>query len=149
MWVVISSFANIELERFSGGCIQEAKDKLSLITLPTDCFLWFSTDNCIRLFLPEMYDHKISVDFSLEIHSYLTVNGYLYGQVCSLSQNSITDIRQIETLFSEITHRLHTFPNVRYLHHISKAKEHIDDAIYDLLDSNECECNHSDFVPRL
>ena len=72
---------NIELERFSVGCIQEIKDKLSLITLPTDCLVWFSTDNCIKLFLPKMDDHKISVDVSLEINSYLSVNGYLYGQV--------------------------------------------------------------------
>ena len=140
---------NIELERFSVGCIQEIKDKLSLITLPTDCLVWFSTDNCMRLFLPKMDDHKISVDVSLEINSYLSVNGYLYGQVSSLSHNSITDIRQIETLFSEITHKLNSFPNERYPHHISIAKEHIDEAIYDLLDSDECESNHSDVVPRL
>ena len=140
---------NIELERFSVGCIQEIKDKLSLITLPTDCLVWFSTDNCIRLFLPKMDDHKISVDVSLEINSYLSVNGYLYGQVFSLSHNSITDIRQIETLFSEMTHKLNSFPHERYPHHIAKAKEHIDEAIYDLLDSDECESNHSDVVPRL
>ena len=82
---------NIELERFV-GCIQEIKDKLSLVTLPTDCLVWSSTDNCIRLFLPKIDDHKISVDVSLERNSYLSVNGYLYGQVCSLSHNSITDI---------------------------------------------------------
>ena len=60
---------NIELERFSVGCIQEIKDKLSLITLPIDCLLWFSKDNCIRLFLPKMDDHKIYVDVSLEINA--------------------------------------------------------------------------------
>ena len=77
------------------------------------------------------------------------MNGYLYGQVFSLSHNSITDIRQIETLFSEMTHKQNSFPNERYPHHISKAKEHTDEAIHDLLDSDECESNHSDGVPRL
>ena len=96
-----------------------------------------------------MDDHKISVDASLEINSYLSVNGYLYGQVFYLSHNSITDIRQIETLFSEITHKLNSFHNQRYPHHILKAKEYIDEAIYDLLDSDECESNHFDVVTRL
>ena len=36
------------------------------------------------------------------------MNGYLYGQVFSLSHNSITDIRQIETLFSKMIHKLNT-----------------------------------------
>ena len=73
------------------------------------------------------------------------MNGYLYGQVFSLSHNSITDIGQIETLFSEMTHKQNSFPNERYPHH---SKRTFDEAIHDLLDS-ECESNHSDVVPRL
>ena len=46
----------------------------------------------------------------------------MYGQVCSLSHNSITDILQIETLFSDITHKLNSFSNERYPHHISMQK---------------------------
>ena len=52
-------------------------------------------------------------------------------------------------MFSEITHKLNSFPNERYSHHISKAEEHTDEPIYDLLDSDECESIHSDVVPRL
>ena len=50
-----------------------------------------------------MENHNIRADFSLEVNSFLSVNGYIYGESISLSHISITDIRQIETMFTEIT----------------------------------------------
>ena len=52
----------------------------------------------------------------------------------SLSLTSITDIRQIETMFTEITLKLSSSPQKKHLHHISIAKEHIEEAICNLFD---------------
>ena len=41
---------NTELEKFRVGCIQEIRDKLALITIPTDWLVWIPTDNCVRFF---------------------------------------------------------------------------------------------------
>ena len=71
------------------------------------------------------------------------MNGYIYGESNSLSLISITDIRQIETMFAEITLKLSSSPQKKHPHHISKAKEHID-----RLDGDETGSHCSD-LPRL
>ena len=114
-----------EMEKFRVGCIQEIRDKLALITIPTNWLVWVPTDNYVRFSLPKMENHNIRADVPLEINSFLSVNGYIYGESISLSLISITDIRQIETMFTEITLKLSSSPHEKHLHHISKAKEHI------------------------
>ena len=84
---------NAEMEKFRVGCIQEIRDKLSLITIPTDWLVWIPTDNCVRFFLPKVENHSICADVSLVVNSFLSVNGYIYGKSISLSLISITDIR--------------------------------------------------------
>ena len=95
-----------------------------------------------------MENHNICADVSLEINSFLFVNGYIYGESISLSLISITDIRQIETMFTEITLKLSSSPQKKHPHHISKAIEHIEEAICNLLDSDETGSHCSD-LPRL
>ena len=95
-----------------------------------------------------MQNHDICADVSLEIYSFLSVNGYIFGESISLSLIFITDIRQIETMFIEITLKLSSSPQKKYPHHISKAKEHIEEAIFNLLYSDETGCHCSD-LPRL
>ena len=136
------------MEKFRVGCIQEIRDKLALITIPTDWLVWIPTDNCVRFFLPKVENHSICADVSLVVNSFLSVNGYIYGKSISLSLISITDIRQIEMMFTEITLKLSSSPQKKHPHHISKAKEHIDEAICNLLDSDETGFHCSD-LPRL
>ena len=52
--------------------------------------------------MPKMENHNIRADVSLELNSFLSVNGYIYGESISLSLISITDIRQFATMFTEI-----------------------------------------------
>ena len=139
---------NAEMEKFRVGCIQEIRDKLALITIPTDWLVWIPTDNCVRFFLPKVENHSICADVSLVVNSFLPVNGYIYGKSISLSLISITDIQQIEMMFTEITLKLSSSPQKKYPHHISKAKEHIEEAICNLLDSDETGFHCSD-LPRL
>ena len=126
-----------EMEKFLVGCIQEIRDKLALITIPTNWLVWVPTDNCPTdncVFLPKMKNHNIRADVSLEVNSFLSVNGYVYGESFSLSLISITDIRQIETMFTEITLKPSSSPQNKHLHYISKAKKHIEEAICNLFD---------------
>ena len=95
-----------------------------------------------------MENHSICADVSLVVNSFLSVNGYIYGKSISLSLISITDIRQIEMMFTEITLKLSSSPQKKHPHHISKAKEHIEEAICNLLDSDETGFHCSD-LPRL
>ena len=139
---------NAEMEKFRVGCIQEIRDKLALITIPTDWLVWIPTDNCVRFFLPKVENHSICADVSLVVNSFLSVNGYIYGKSISLSLISITDIRQIEMMFTEITLKLSSSPQKKHPHHISKAKEHIEEAICNLLYSDETGFHCSD-LPRL
>ena len=69
------------------------------------------------------------------------------GESISLSLISITDIRQIETMFAVITLKLSSSSRKKHLHHISKTKEHIEEAICNLFD-NETGSHCSD-LPRL
>ena len=95
-----------EMVKFRVDCIQEIRDKLALITIPTNWLVWVPTDNCVRFSLPKMENHNIRADVSLEVNYFLSVNVYIYGESISLSLISITDIRQIETMFTEITLKL-------------------------------------------
>ena len=92
-----------------------------MITIPTTWLVWVPTDNCVRFSLPKMENHNIRADVSLEVNYFLSVNGYIYGESISLSLISITDIRQIETMFTEITLKLSSSPRKKHIHHISKA----------------------------
>ena len=136
-----------EKEKFSVDCMQQLRNKLSLVTLPTDWLVWFTSDNCARFFLTKMDDHNICVDVSLEVNCFLSAAGYIYGQLLPLSLNSVTDIRQIESLLSEIILKRSTFLEKKHLLHVSKAKEHVEEAISNLLDGGEVSnCSN---LPRL
>ena len=87
-----------------------------------------------KIFLPKMENYDNRADVSLEVNSFLFVNGYIYGKFISLFLISITDIRQIETMFTEITLKLRSSLQKKNPHHISKAKEHIEEAICYLFD---------------
>ena len=106
------------MEKFRVGCIQKIPDRLALITIPTDWLVWIPTDNCVRFFCPRWRRISICADVSLEVNSFLSVNGYLYGKSISLSLISITDIWQIEMMFTEITLKLSSSPQRKHPHHI-------------------------------
>ena len=93
-----------------------------------------------------MENHNIRADVSLEVNSFLSVNGYIYGESISLSLISITDIRQIETMFTEITLKLSSSPQKKHLHHISKAKEHIEAIFNRFADETRSHCSD---LPKL
>ena len=77
----------------------------------------------------------------------LSVAGYIYGQLLPLSLNFVTDIRQIESLLSEIILKRSTFLEKKHLLHVSKAKEHVEEAISNLLDGGKVSnCSN---LPRL
>ena len=56
-----------------------------------------------------MDDHNICVEVSLKVNCFLSAAGYIYGQLLPLSLNSVTDIRQIESLLLEIILKRSTF----------------------------------------
>ena len=41
---------NEEMEKFRVDCIQKIRDKLALITIPTNWLVWVPTDDCVRFF---------------------------------------------------------------------------------------------------
>ena len=82
-----------EMGKFRVDFIQEIRDKLALITIPTNWLVWVPTDNCVRFSLPKIENHNIRADVSLEVNYFLSVNVYIYGESISLSLISITDIR--------------------------------------------------------
>ena len=71
--------------KFRVDCIQEIRDKLAFITIPPNWLVWVPTDDCVRFVLPKMENHNIRADISLEVNSFLSVNGYIYGVHLSLS----------------------------------------------------------------
>ena len=83
---------------FRLGCIQEIRDKLALITFPTNCLVWVPTDDCVRCIFPKMENDNIPTDVSPEVNSFLSVNGYIYIYIygesislCLLSLSLISD----------------------------------------------------------
>ena len=86
-----------------------------------------------------MENHNIRADVSLEVNS--------YSESISLSFIYINDNRKIKMIFTEIT--LKALPLRRkHPHHISKAKEHIEEAICNLFDNDETGSHYSD-LPKL
>ena len=92
-----------EKEKFSVDCMQplQVKLSLSLIILPIDWLIWFTSDNCARLFLPKMDNHNICVVVSVKGNCVLSA-GYIHDKLSPFSLNSVTGIRQTESLLSEI-----------------------------------------------
>ena len=130
-------------EKYIVNTLQDVKDKLNLLSLPNNWLFWFSSHNCIRFILPKMVNLNISVDVYLEINIHLSANIYLYGQIFSHSINTISDIRQIETILSEVNLEYSSTPENKHTFHIPRAKEHIEQAISDLIDKyvSESDCS--------
>ena len=98
----------------------------------------------------------------LEVNPFLSVNGYniyIFESISlsfsfslslslSLSLFSITDIRQIETMFTEITLKLSPSPQKKHPHHISKPKKHLGEVICNLFEHDETG-SHCYDLPKL
>ena len=112
--------------------LQDLKDKLTLISLPNNWLVWYR-DNLTTFILPSLIERNISVDLYLEINCFLSANAFANVQNIYITANSITDIRQIESILCEISSK-YTSKSINNSHeyHIHRAKEHIIEAISDI-----------------
>ena len=96
---------------------------------------------------PSLINSDILVNKYLIVHSDLSVRANCNGEPCSLSLNSISDIRQLETVLGEIfksTHPCESFISETIGSHISLAKDHIPQAI-NTLQTNESDLESPDY----
>ena len=133
-----------ETYKYKINTLQDLKDKLTLISLPNNWLVWYR-DDLTTFILPSLIERNISVDLYLEINCFLSANAFANGQNISITANSITDIRQIESIICEISSK-YTSKSINNSHeyHINRAKEHIIEAISDIKQNDGVEIHSSD-----
>ena len=117
---------------------------MTLISLPNNWLVWYR-DDLTTFILPSLIEGNISVDLYLEINCFLSANAFANGQNISITANSITDIRQIESILCEISSK-YTSKSINNSHeyHINRAKEHIIEAISDIKQNDGVEIHSFD-----
>ena len=91
-----------ETDKYKITTLQDLKDRLTLISLPNNWLVWYR-DNITTFFHPSLIERNFTVSLYLEINCYLSTNAFAYGQNISNTINSITDIRQIESILYELS----------------------------------------------
>ena len=90
-----------ETKKFKVDCFSELKDKLNSC-YPDPWLLWLSQDNILKIIYPSKSEGIIRVEAALTIDSTMTARGYLQSKEISLRISCISDVRQIETLLTEL-----------------------------------------------
>ena len=91
-----------ETDKYKITTLQDLKDKLTLISLPNNWLVWHR-DIITTFFHPSLIERNITVNLYLEINCYPSTNAFAYGQNISITINSITDIRLIESILYELS----------------------------------------------
>ena len=92
-----------------------------------------------------MIERNITVDLYLEINCFLSTNSFANGQNISIIINSITDIRQIQSIIYELSSKYTSQTNNNgHKYHIHRAKDYIIEAISDLEQNDGVEMHSSD-----
>ena len=138
-----------ETQKYKIKTLQDLKDKLILISLPNNWLVWHRDNLCTTFIHPSMTERNISVDMYLEINCFLSATAFLNGQNISISANSITDIRQIESILYEISNSTSTSKTNSHKYHISRANEHIKEAISEFSQNDgldSCDLEKLEFI---
>ena len=99
-----------ETDKYKIITLQDQKDKLTLISLPNNWLVWYR-DDITTFFHPSLIERNITVDLYLEINCFLSTNAFANGQNISIKINSITDIRQIESILYELSSKYTSHTN--------------------------------------
>ena len=117
---------------------------MTLISLPNNWLVWYR-DNLTTFILPSLIEQNISVDLYLEINYFLSANAFTNGRNISITSNTITDIRQIESILCEISSNYSSLSNnSSHDYHINRAKDHIIEAISYIKQNDVAEIHSSD-----
>ena len=111
------------------------KDKLNSC-YPDLWLLWLSQDNILNFIYPSKSEGIISVEAALTIDSTMTARGYLQSKEISLRISCIYDVRQIETLPTELVDTIacSSTEKLQPKDMIAEAITHIQNAVSDLTD---------------
>ena len=111
-----------ETVKYKVNTLQDVIDKLTLISLPNNWLVWYR-DNLTTFILPILIEQNISVDLYLEINCFLSANAFTNGRNISITSNTITDIRQIESILCQISSNYSSMSNNNsHDYHINRAK---------------------------
>ena len=128
-----------ETVKYKVNTLQDVKYKLTLISLPNNWLVWYR-DNLTTFILPSLIEQNISVDLYLEINCFLFAIAFMNGRNISITSNTITDIRQIESILCEISSNYSSMSNNNcHNYHINRAKDHIIEAISDVKQNDVAE----------
>ena len=114
---------DIETKKFKVDCFSDLKEKITSC-YPEPWLLWLSQDNMLNFIYPSKSEGIIRVEAALTIDSTMTARGYFQSKEISLRINCITDVRQIETLLTELVEAISCFSTK-----ISQPKNMIAEAI--------------------
>ena len=92
---------DIETKKFKVDCFSDLKEKITSY-YPEPWLLWLSQDNMLNFIYPSKSEGIIRVEAALTIDSTMTALGYFQSKEISLRINCITDVREIETLLTEL-----------------------------------------------
>ena len=121
-----------ETVKYKVNTLQDVKDKLSLISLSNNWLVWYQ-DNLTTFILTSLIEQNISMDLYLEINCFLSANAFTNGRNISITSNTITDIRQIESILCEISSKYSPMCNENsHDFHINREKDHIIETISDI-----------------
>ena len=122
---------------------------MTYVALPDNWLVWHNGNVTMRFIRTNLVDNTISVDIYLEVNSFLSVSAWLHGQAISTSLNSINDIRQVESILNVISSKSVTdYSNNSHLHHLLRAKKHIEMAVNELTRTDGGE-NTSSYLAKL
>ena len=124
-----------ETKKFKVDCFSELKDKLNSC-YPDPWLLWLSQDNILNFIYPSKSEGIIRVEAASTIDSTMTARGYLQSKEISLRISRIFDVRQIETLLTELVDTIacSSTKKLQPKDMIAEATTHIRNAVSDLED---------------
>ena len=88
-----------ETDKYKITTLQDIEDNLTLISLPNNWLVWYR-DNITTFFHPSLIEWNITVNLYHEINCFLSTNAFANSQNISITINSITDTRQIESIYT-------------------------------------------------
>ena len=124
-----------ENERFKIQSFQELQDKLPFLSIHKTWSLWYPDECTLILMRPGFHDRKIEVDTYLSVEFDLSVKAYFKGEMFSISQVTLSAIRQLVSILDEISNTppsldTENFPtSSNDASHIASAERHLQQII--------------------
>ena len=125
-----------EGKKFNLDCFSDLKEKI-YFSYPDPWLVWLQED-MINFIYPSKSVGVIRVEAALTIDSTLTARGFFQSKVISLGIDCISDVRQIETLLTELVGTIS-----RSSKKISQPRDMIDEATALLQNAISCIEDHS------